>query len=541
MSADVGFEDPQPETFDETENRRHAQDSDVFRMMVRMFPTHGFTAENLCVLIQPQLQPDTEDFEIKSYMESLRDLVRFIDGSCRTRKPPGFAWMNSILTSVAGVIDRIPEGGMVDITKLLQAIYNSWADDTFKAIIGPAPLQAQDTIARLSLQAFPFGNALNPRFVADAIATFDANCIAWCETIFEDIPDKAECLRQDLRNKMQAVWSKAWSSRREILISEMVANLTSMEQRLASQARNEAIRVVSELAPQTAFEALSPDLFYRPVIDAKVAELRRSAQQLHPECLDLIGDRFSVMQHDLQDSVRTAVEPHWRNKKTAAQRWNEDKCNEKLEAELQRQALEFRLEAQRREEENRRREEERDKREDDEKKAQELKRKRERPESLTELMDVKEEGWDPAGTEIWLYPGGQAGLKFRVSSYSPRDSRLQLIQPTGLSVQLWYVSTTLTPEPGYPNMVTWNNYGIPVTIPFYIDGDTMGIVFTTEATVGPSQSIYINLPPDTDIENLPDCGYFIHWFMMRRPDQVYSYMNTGIHNRGPRIQSDHHW
>jgi hypothetical protein len=535
ISADVGFEDPPPESFEEAENRRHAQDAEAAEMMIQRYPTHGFTAENLCVLLQPNTGGYPEDFEKQSYMESLRDLARFIDCACRTRRPAGFAWMNSILTSVAGVIGRLPRDATIDITEALQAVYRSWADDVFKGIIEPAPLHAQAELAHFSIRDFPYGNALNPRFVADAIAAFDANCIALCETIFDDIPDKADRLRQDLRHGMQEAWSRQWTARRQVLVLEMLTRLTRSAEKLASQARNDATRVVSGLRLQIVFDALGPDLFYRPVIDAKVAELRRLAQELHPHCLDLIGDRFDIMQRDLDESVQTAVAPHWRDKKIAAQKWNEDRANEKLEAELQRQAAELQRKAEQREQQLKREKKELERRAKAEKDAQELRRKRDRPESLSELMNVKGVNWDPVGEVFWLYPGGLAPLKFQCSSYSPCDSRLQLIHPGGLSAELVRVSITRGPDGGS----VWNPVKRSVPIPLYIDGHTMGIVFTSEPKVGADQAIYINLPPDTEIENLPYCGHYRPFGNDRRV--VHTRTGAGTHNRGPRIQSDHNW
>jgi hypothetical protein len=89
MSRDVGIEGDPPTSLQEMEERRRDQDRDTFHTVIRHFPKHGFTPENFLVLLQPQWYDDSRDVQSymrESYMESMRDLVRFIDAVCRTKR-----------------------------------------------------------------------------------------------------------------------------------------------------------------------------------------------------------------------------------------------------------------------------------------------------------------------------------------------------------------------------------------------------------------------------------------------------------------------
>jgi hypothetical protein len=164
------------------------------------------------------------------------------------------------------------------------------------------------------------------------------------------------------------------------------------------------------------------------------------------------------------------------------------------------------------------------------KEAEEFVRKRDQPQSLRERMEVAKVA---VGDTVWLYPAGLAGMKFRVLTVFPRDLRLELLFPSGLRVIKGEgtigpnASITISVTPGDASNL----------VPFYFDGDTMGIVFGNVVTLGKNEALLIELPPNTITDNMDEHGRY--WLSNggERPRAVLS--EPGTYCRGPRLRSDH--
>jgi hypothetical protein len=150
------------------------------------------------------------------------------------------------------------------------------------------------------------------------------------------------------------------------------------------------------------------------------------------------------------------------------------------------------------------------------------------------LKETKGAYWNPVGETVWLYPGGKAGLKYKVISSSSRESRLSLVSPSGLRIRKVRVAMRRDTKTGTD---WWTETADLGNIGFYFDGESMDIVFTTAVTIQAGQAIHIDLPSDTDIENLDWFGCYQHWGTGTRQ---HVFLGTaGTYTRGPRLQSDH--
>jgi hypothetical protein len=76
----------------------------------------------------------------------------------------------------------------------------------------------------------------------------------------------------------------------------------------------------------------------------------------------------------------------------------------------------------------------------------------------------------------------------------------------------------------------------------YFDGATMEIVFERSVSLGDDDAIYIDIPPDTDIQNVDvaSSGLYQHWREGPHNPKYQVIMGvTGAYARGPRLQSAH--
>jgi hypothetical protein len=537
MYRDVGLDGDPPESLNEYEQRRRDEDSAGFSTIRSQIPQLGFTPETLLVLLQPQVgdMDGPNPFGEQAYMSSLRDAARFIDGVCRTRRSPGFGWMNSVLTNVASKINRLPGVSPVDIGDTFRLICTQMAEEISQSIIAGGIIQVSAEMDRLSVLNFPFANDADPRFANDAVQRFTTQCDAFSHELLDEIPDKAALLRQNVRESILAEWNRRWTARRAVLIDQIAGNLRNAAQQLILEAGNDAVNDVNGLSFQTALDYANEAPVCDKWINLGTQKLTIAAERIHPRCVVLVPDLFDILKGKLERDVRLKVDPEWRRKKQQAQAWQEAERDRAYQAQLEAQAEEHRQEIIRAQNEARRKQEEDNRKEQQRKAEAERKRKQDRPESLSELKEIKGPSWNPVGETVWLYPGGKAGLRFRVLSSSPTDSRLELVSPSGLVPRKVQVTTRLDESDG---SVWWTETACLGYIPFYFDGNTMGIVYSKEVTINTGQAIYIDLPPDTDISNLDWSGVYRHWRPEYGSQQVH--MGTvGTYSRGPRLQSDH--
>jgi hypothetical protein len=537
MYREVGFEGEPALSLAEMEQRRRTQDQNGFEIVLNKFPKLGFTPNNLLVLEQPQLADafGAIDFAPESYLESLRDLARFIDGVCRRKRSPGFAWMDTILTSIAEIIDRLPAVSQVNISETVRLICISQAEEVAKSTIAAHAFRAQQEVPKIPLRAFPFEGGIDPQLIDEAIARFETQCSAFWYGLLEEIPDKAAVLRQQIRDRVMAEWQMQRERRRAVLLEEMIQRLTETQQKLSREASSQAVNEVNHLSFQTTLDCVSADPFCQTAIAAAIKRLAIFAESLHPRCAFLIPDRFALLNSSIDRDVRTAVDPHWCEKKQAAQAWQAAEHDKKVRDELAAQAERHRQETLRIQAEIERRLEEQAQRMEREKEAAERERKATRPETFSELKESKGWGWDPVGQTVWLYPGGKSGLKYYVLSSSPLESRLTLFNCAGLQIHTFGKRRKII-QSGRTSQVIEQNEVLQ-NIPFYFDGDTMGIVFKDPVSLRAGQAIHINLPVDTDIENLSHCAYFM--YSEQGPRQRVYLTEVGTYTRGPRLQSDH--
>jgi hypothetical protein len=255
----------------------------------------------------------------------------------------------------------------------------------------------------------------------------------------------------------------------------------------------------------------------------------------------LLADLLSLINADIADAVRIQVEPHWQKKKQDAQAYQAARQDKEKQDALKAQAEQHDREERKNQAERdriRRNEAQNAKREAQ---IREKRRKEQRPESLEEMKEVSSGLWSPVGTEVWLYPKGddsrtRDGLKFKVLSDTPGDSRLTLVSPVGLRVRKVRVSKYV--DRANPSITTFHEMARLGNIPFYFDGRTMGIVFSQPVPLASNEAIYIDLPRDTDIENISGCGTYGHWLDNFRPSQVFM-SESGAYSRGPRLFSEH--
>jgi hypothetical protein len=168
----------------------------------------------------------------------------------------------------------------------------------------------------------------------------------------------------------------------------------------------------------------------------------------------------------------------------------------------------------------------------------EVQRKRERPQSLTELMEVTKVAVDDI---VSLYPGGFARMKFRVLSLSPRDLRLQLVDPPPASLFHPFGYRIYKSRASVKRNTTHIidvGFGLSWDIGYhYFDGGTMGIVFGEAVTIEEDEGLYINLPTGCTIDNIDEYGtYLVHELDGL---SLAILLEPGTYSRGPRPRSDH--
>jgi hypothetical protein len=277
MYREVGFEGEAATSLAQMEQRRRAQDQEGFRLVLNKFPKLGFTRHNLLVLEQPQLADmgSAINFAPESYMESLRDLVRFIDGVCRRKRSPGFAWMNSILINIADIIHRLPGGSAVNISETVRLISISQAEEVSKSIIAAHAFRAKSEVLKVPLQAFPFDGGIDQRFIDEAIAAFEVQCNAFWHDLLDEIQDKATVLEQEIRERVMAEWKRQQESRRTALLDEMIRKLTETQQSLSREASTNAVNEVNGLSFQTALDCVSADPFCECNRLTEIGDFRR--------------------------------------------------------------------------------------------------------------------------------------------------------------------------------------------------------------------------------------------------------------------------
>jgi hypothetical protein len=165
----------------------------------------------------------------------------------------------------------------------------------------------------------------------------------------------------------------------------------------------------------------------------------------------------------------------------------------------------------------------------------ERERKATRPQSFAELKQVKEPDWNPVDQCYWFYPEGMSGMQFRVLASTSRESRLELCHPTGLRIRKVCVSRSADPD----GKTIWHHERYSMgDIPFYFDGQTMGIVFESTITVADDEEIRLELPPNTEFRNTDNCGWYHHWTHNGEPNELVM-SKAGVYTRGPRLRADH--
>jgi hypothetical protein len=253
----------------------------------------------------------------------------------------------------------------------------------------------------------------------------------------------------------------------------------------------------------------------------------------------LIPNQLKNLLDAIDRHVRDSVEREWHHKKNAAHQWKREEDNKTFQARIQAEQEKHQQEVLREREEHRlqleemaNKQREIEARHKAELEARENERKQTRPATFTEWKQGKGRAPDPVGQHVRIHPGQKAGLTYKVEASSATDFRLQLVSPSGLRVRKFEVSIRKTNPPG--------KVGSPIkelgNIEFYLDGDTMGIVFRSSVTLVSGQAIYIDLPEGIDFANLDGCPYYQvllcenlpRWAVLRE---------TGTHTRGPRVQS----
>jgi hypothetical protein len=237
MYRDVGFEGEPARSLDEMERRRRAQDQAGFATICEKFPQLGFKSDNLLVLLQPQLTDMGMpiDFAVESYLESLRDLARFIDSVCRTKRSPGFAWVNSILTNIAAIIHRLPAGSTVNISDTVRLIYIFQAKAVAKSIIASHSQRAKMEVEKIPLRNFPFDCRIDPKYIDEALSRFEEQCNAFYHGLLSEILDKASLLRQDICERVRAEWGKQMAASRAVFLEQMNRQVTDNCERVAQE------------------------------------------------------------------------------------------------------------------------------------------------------------------------------------------------------------------------------------------------------------------------------------------------------------------
>jgi hypothetical protein len=147
-------------------------------------------------------------FAAGSYLESLRELAQFIRDICRLKLSLEFAWINSIFTSIAAIIHRLPAGSPVNITDTVRLICTHQAEEAAKAILAGCALATKTEIEQINRSDFPFDGSVKASCVDVAILRFEAQCKAFSPELLDEIPEKAAMLRRDIRDQWLAEWQR---------------------------------------------------------------------------------------------------------------------------------------------------------------------------------------------------------------------------------------------------------------------------------------------------------------------------------------------
>jgi hypothetical protein len=311
----------------------------------------------------------------------------------------------------------------------------------------------------------------------DAVLRFRDRAERWCSPFFQQHASEVQMAEDYIRRRVREACRMQWTARRSDLIVTLVGQITSIVDDLtaeSSRAVSDEIRRLSSLRLSTSSN-IGVEHFL-PITRPILKKLSSLIEAIRPDYREIIPD-----------------EP------------------EQARAKISRQSDDL---------------------------IAAFLNKRRRPRSLTELMEVAKIHNDDI---VWLYPGNFAGLQFRVSSTLRDDPRLELLQPSGLSIFTPNVriqgdgdNTSIEILWGWLHGITYWSRDIG---PFYINGDSMVIVFGTGVKVGKNEALVIDLPPGITIQNIDGYGEY----RLRRfgSQWLALLLEPGSYPRGPRLISDH--
>jgi hypothetical protein len=535
----VGFDDPAPMSLQEMESRRHLQDQEGFELVCGRFPRCGFTSENLCILQQPQ----TEDgdgpvqFGPESYMESIRDLGRFIIQVCSTRSPMGFPLIHSVFLTVANLVNSMTIISPVNMDQVIENLWISTANEIAGTIRREYIERIQQQIERMTLVNFPFDGSINPP-IDEAIRQFTERCNRFSQGFLENIQTQSEALRVEIRGSLTAEWNRQFEIRRAFLIVQLTQQLIGIGERLAYETSTRTLNEVNGLVLSAIINYTSAEQFCRPAIRQAEINLAIAAQAIHAQYEILVPDALQIARARIQNEVRSTIDDRWQQRRAEADRWQAERNAEERRT-LERQA-EQRCQAeirQRQEAERLRLQAEQQANYENAQRLREEKTKR--PKTLSDIVEIRG-SYGLVGNEVWINAGGMAGLPFIVVFWSARESQLEFTK--GMTVKIWKkrVTRVFDQNEGYTIWTVTAELGL---IESHIDGSTMEIVFKRAITLGDDEAIYIDLPMNTDIVNVESAtaGFYQHW--IERPNNPKYQVIMGVpgtYARGPRIQAEHY-
>jgi hypothetical protein len=538
VCRDVGFDDPAPASLAEMEQRRRQEDAAGFALIRERFSQHEFTPNTLCVLLQPQTHDSGEEIEFgpEGYMNSIKDLGYFIANACCTRQPMGFRLMHSLLLSVALQVQRMTEICPLNMRDIIENLWISTATEFAQSITREFSARIPQEIGQIPLQAFPFDRSANPR-IEEALQRFAEQCNSFSRDLLESIGARRDALQNDIRGSLTTEWERQIAIRRQFWIDSLTRNVAATGERLAGVAASRALAQVSGLLPQQTLGYTSSEQFADPAIQAALTELRDAGRRIHLQCEILVPQPLQVARARIQENVRTTVDPCWRQKIAEAHRWQAAQ-NEEARRTIEREAQERCNREQRAREEAQRQLERANQQAIQEQNRRDRERKSLRPETLTEIVEIRGTNGD-FDDPLWIHSGGMGALPYKVTSWSKRESRLALAN--GLVVRARKVRVTRVWDPS-EGATIWTVTAELGGIGCYFDGATMEIVFERDVNLGEDEAIYIDIPPNTDIANIDvaSSGFYMHWREGRSDPKYQVIMGvSGSYARGPRLQLEH--